>query len=317
MPEGDLPEELHPAGSGPAAERKRRYLRHGKPPYSYLAMIALVIRASPDQRLRLAEILHEVRVLFPFFNGAYKGWKASIRHNLSANHCFIKILRDPNNPQGKCNFWTVDISLLPPHALKLQNIASFNKDNLPLNLMPFIVHRKTFGCLEHLTSSGPQDINVLLSDPKPHEETSDNAGKLSSPLSDVLEHEPCQVFTSPSGLTPSLHPAYRSLFRGYPQSFASKRSFDTGDDAELEKPGAVQLREMMVYEACPPNKLAKWSSFMPQQGFQRTFQPSALFHHGAQGSCPLHHICHHDPILDGLELSPCATALQTCRPLFV
>lgn len=36
--------------------RKKTYLRHDKPPYTYLAMIALVIQAAPFRRLKLAQV---------------------------------------------------------------------------------------------------------------------------------------------------------------------------------------------------------------------------------------------------------------------
>lgn len=41
--------------------------------------------------LHVLQILHEISVLFPFFKGHYKGWKDSVRHNLSLNDCFIKV----------------------------------------------------------------------------------------------------------------------------------------------------------------------------------------------------------------------------------
>lgn len=40
----------------PPARPKKRYSRHAKPPYSYLAMIALVITASPAKKLKLAQV---------------------------------------------------------------------------------------------------------------------------------------------------------------------------------------------------------------------------------------------------------------------
>ncbi|XP_075000635.1 forkhead box protein H1 [Calonectris borealis] len=100
-----------------------RYRRHPKPPYSYLALIALVIRAAPGRRLKLAQILQELSSLFPFFGGGYQGWKDSIRHNLSSNPCFAKVLKDPAKPKAKGNYWTVDVSRIPPAALRLQNTA--------------------------------------------------------------------------------------------------------------------------------------------------------------------------------------------------
>ena len=45
---------------------------------------------------------------FPFFRGPYTGWRNSVRHNLSLNECFQKILRDPSRPWGKDNYWTIN-----------------------------------------------------------------------------------------------------------------------------------------------------------------------------------------------------------------
>lgn len=44
------------SASQPPKRRKKRYLRHDKPPYTYLAMIALVIQAAPSRRLKLAQV---------------------------------------------------------------------------------------------------------------------------------------------------------------------------------------------------------------------------------------------------------------------
>ncbi|EPQ07043.1 Forkhead box protein H1 [Myotis brandtii] len=77
--------------SQPPKRRKKRYLRHDKPPYTYLAMIALVIQAAPSRRLKLAQIIRQVQAVFPFFRDDYEGWKDSIRHNLSSNRCFRKV----------------------------------------------------------------------------------------------------------------------------------------------------------------------------------------------------------------------------------
>ncbi|XP_007954253.1 forkhead box protein H1 [Orycteropus afer afer] len=109
--------------SQPPKRRKKRYLRHDKPPYTYLAMIALVIQAAPSRRLKLAQIIRQVQAVFPFFRDDYVGWKDSIRHNLSSNPCFQKVPKDPAKPQAKGNFWAVDVSLIPAEALRLQNTA--------------------------------------------------------------------------------------------------------------------------------------------------------------------------------------------------
>ncbi|KAJ1195077.1 hypothetical protein NDU88_004360 [Pleurodeles waltl] len=121
---GCLGEEIH----ANKIKRKKNYQRHAKPPYTYLAMIALVIQNSPEKKLKLSQIVKDIATLFPFFKGDYQGWKDSIRHNLSFNDCFQKVLKDPGKPQSKGNFWTVDVSRIPLELLKLQNTATSRKD---------------------------------------------------------------------------------------------------------------------------------------------------------------------------------------------
>ena len=56
----------------------------------------------------MAEINDYLMKKFPFFRGSYTGWRNSVRHNLSLNECFQKILRDPTRPWGKDNYWTIN-----------------------------------------------------------------------------------------------------------------------------------------------------------------------------------------------------------------
>ncbi|XP_029420042.1 forkhead box protein H1 isoform X2 [Nannospalax galili] len=159
--------------SKPPKRRKKRYLRHDKPPYTYLAMIALVIQAAPFRRLKLAQIIRQVQAVFPFFREDYEGWKDSIRHNLSSNQCFRKVPKDPAKPQAKGNFWTVDVSLIPAEALRLQNTAlcrqwqnqsthrAFAKD-----LSPYVLHGQPYRPPSPRSSSREGfSIESLLGDP--------------------------------------------------------------------------------------------------------------------------------------------------------
>ena len=69
----------------------KRYKRYEKPPFSYVALIVMAIASSKNKRLQLAQILTRISEMFPFFRGAYQGWRDSIRHNLSQFECFIKV----------------------------------------------------------------------------------------------------------------------------------------------------------------------------------------------------------------------------------
>lgn len=73
-------------------DRCRKYQRHPKPPYSYIALIAMAIKNSPEHKVTLSEINDYLMKKFEFFRGSYTGWRNSIRHNLSLNECFIKVL---------------------------------------------------------------------------------------------------------------------------------------------------------------------------------------------------------------------------------
>lgn len=69
-------------------------IRLPKPNYSFPKMIGMALLEAKEERLPVGGIYTYIEEHFPYFRAAKKGWRNSVRHNLSLNKYFVKCARE-------------------------------------------------------------------------------------------------------------------------------------------------------------------------------------------------------------------------------
>ncbi|EGD81601.1 forkhead box J3 [Salpingoeca rosetta] len=115
---GSLDSVLHRRQLSPTLQQdfealQQRYAQHRtsadgshleKPPLSFPCIIGMAMLDSEERQLAVGDLYRNICARFPYFNTAKKGWKNSIRHNLSLNKFFLKVER-ASSDDGKGNLW--------------------------------------------------------------------------------------------------------------------------------------------------------------------------------------------------------------------
>ncbi|KAL4225068.1 Forkhead box protein M1 [Mactra antiquata] len=77
--------------------------RYKRPPFSYMAMIQMALTSREDRKMMLKEICQWIEDTFPYYrHTAKRGWRNSIRHNLSLYNIFE---RESTKRHG--SYWTI------------------------------------------------------------------------------------------------------------------------------------------------------------------------------------------------------------------
>ena len=106
----DLYHTFEPPGTEWSAEgeastshkQQENYDETDKPPFTYAQLIVQALMTKRDSGLPLVDIYSFVSQKYPYYKMENNAWQNSIRHNLTLNEGFEKVLNSNNGRRGNC-----------------------------------------------------------------------------------------------------------------------------------------------------------------------------------------------------------------------
>lgn len=193
----------------------------------------------------------------------------------------LQVLKDPGKPQGKGNFWTVDLSRVPPELLKRQNTAVSRQDEtiFAQDLAPYILQgykpqsEPPAHSVAPLSPARPADLPLPQGDPfRPKLELSFAIDSLLHSLRPSDAPGDADVAAGVDCWGEMERPRYASSARGASASSVSPASSSSSSSDEEWKAAQHSAKRLPPYESTseayeanrpPLQKSSRRESFAP------------------------------------------------------